>query len=227
MNAVTRIARKEVTAALRRAVTAADIAGLSDAELLSLFRESPFPAQVLGESRAARQRRREELVTKKESALAAHDRGAPALARKCEVALAELTRAETALAAARRAFGVAHTELDTHGRQHTYAVSAIDAELKALAPAAIDAFIARMESEQQALRSTFDLVAMNLPGGEEAAQRNAERGLRIEGCDAAIAAAEQLRLTSLDGDELAAELKAVEANMADLAKAARAARGLK
>ena len=74
MNAVTKIARREVGATLRRAVSAADIGGLSDRELLALIRESPIPEQLAAEARAAKTERRAELLAMKKREITSLER---------------------------------------------------------------------------------------------------------------------------------------------------------
>lgn len=148
-----------------------------------------------------------------------------ALIKDEESAEAKLALKRAEASAAQRAFDAAHDARVRRDNQYHHAVAAIDAELKLLAPETIDAFVARMSAEWEQMRASgFALVGIHL-GGEEAAARNADKSLRMEGLQAAIAEAEKLRLTALDGEPLLAALKDIETNMLDLARAARAARG--
>ena len=225
MNAVVRAARREVSAAIRRAVSAADIGGLSDQEIIDLIRGSELPEQLAGAARAAKTERRVELVDTKKREIAAAERDGAMLRKDYETAEATVAGKRAELNAAQRALDAAHGAFVARDIRHRHAVAAIDAELQLLAPKPIADFIERMNAEWERLRAgSFELVGANL-GGEDAAARNAAKSLRMDGLTAAIAAANALKLTALDGEALLAKLKDIEANMLDMARAERVARG--
>ncbi len=240
MNAtVKRVAAREVSTALHRAHSAAELGRLSDRELLELIRQSPIPDQLAGEARAVRTERRRELVALKQRELAATEREMPAILRKCAEARAVMATKQTEFDAAKSALETAETERRTRDVRCRHTVAMIDVELELSAPEAIAAFIARIDSEWQQLRSCGQLTVVELRsrhpyGGvsdktgadlSETSAENERTGLRMDGLLAARAKAEELKCTALDGEELAAALNEIEANMLELGRAARAARG--
>jgi hypothetical protein len=233
VNAVTKIARREVSAALRRVGAAVDIGGLTDRELLELIRGSPLPGQLLGAAHAARQERRADLVARRDRERAATERNCAVLQQKCRDAQAAVAAKQTELDTAVRAASDARHELMSRDMRGRNFVSAIDVELELSASEAINAFVARMDAEWQSLRNRGALVVYGGSGHpadvaqdrQESIQQNQDVSLRMEGLRAAAAKAAELRLTALDGEPLLAALADIEAGMLELAKAARTARG--
>jgi phage-related tail protein len=233
MNAMVKAAAREVKAALQRVSDAVDITGMSDRELLDLIRQSPLPGHLVAEAQSVRSQRRADLFARKQRELAATERQIPALKRKCEEAETRMATARAEYETARRALEAARDEMTTRDRVCKHTVAILDAELELLAPESINAFIARLDAEWQATRNRGVLVVY---GGsrhpadvaedqQEASRQNNDTGARMDGLRAASAKAEELKFTALDGDELAATLATIEADMVNLAKAARAARG--
>jgi hypothetical protein len=216
MNAmVSRIARKEVSAALQRAHSAAELGNLTDRELLELIRQSPIPDTLLGEARAARKERRAELVAKRERERAEVERDAPALQKRVADAQAAVATKRAELDSAVAVLTAASDERRTRDLLGRYAVAAVDAELERTAAPAIDQFIARLMNRLDSMRTTIS-------GGDYA-----ERTLLMDGFGPAIRKAEELKVTALDGEELIAALKDIEANIAEIGRAARLERGEK
>jgi hypothetical protein len=236
VNAVTKIARREVGAALRRAVSAADIGGLSDRELLELVRQSPIPAQLIGEARAALRERRAKLVATKKSEIESLERELPALQRKDATCATVVSEKQAELDRAKRARDDAHHELLRRGIKSQAMVSATDAELRLSAPDVIDARIAAWQAEWDQLRNRGSFQVLEIrphffAGSttrkdlDATAQHHDQIGLRMEGLQLAMIEAEKLKLVVLDADEAVTELNELESTMAELAKAARLARG--
>jgi chromosome segregation ATPase len=243
MNAMVKAARREVKAALQRVSGAADLSAMSDRELLELIRESPLPGQLVGQAQAARQTRREELVARKERELAAVEREIPALVEQRTAARDAVVQAEAALEAAKRGLSDAENELRARGYRSQSLCAAIDGELELSAPDVIAAAITRAETEWEQLRSRGVLIAMpTRPRSADAESfgvrdperdaviehtrmENQQAGLRMDGLGAVMRALEALKLTTLHGEALLAEIASIEGRWLELGQAARAAQG--
>lgn len=236
MNAVTKIARREVSTLLRRAVSAADIGGLSDRELLALIRESPIPDQLIGEARAALRERRAQLVAIKKREIETLERELPALQRKDAACAAAVAEKQGELESAKRAHVEAHHEMISRGMKTQAVVNATDAELRLSAPDVIDARTAAWQAEWDQLRNrgAFQVLEIRphvFSGSttrkdlDATAQHHEQIGLRMEGLQAAIIEVEKLKLVVLDADEAVDALNNIESNVTERAKAARRAQG--
>jgi hypothetical protein len=236
MNAVTKAIRNEVSASLRRASLAADIGGMSDRELLELFRQSPIPEQLVGEAQAARRGRRAQLIAAKQREIESMEREVPALQRKDAACAAMVVEKQAELEGAKRAQVDAHHELLHRGLRTQAIVNAADAELTLSAPSLIDARIAAWQAEWDRLRNRGPFQVLEIrphafAGSttrkdlDATAEHHERIGQFMESLQVAIMEAEKLKVVVLDASEASAALDNIEANMTDLAKAARLALG--
>ena len=224
MSTVTRVARREIGALLRRAAAAADVGGVSDHDLLALFRQSPLAEQLVDQAEAARQNQREELVAAEKRERASADGDCAALRKEWEGAEAGSPGKRAEIKALELTADRAKNRHAARDLQANYTIASIHAQLERLAPRALTEFIARHRAEADRLRRDgFELVGVNL-GDEATVQRNAEKNLRVEGHELIADEAVKLMHTAIDGEALASALEKLDASVLELGKVARDAR---